>query len=284
MMDLEPDLLRTFVAFAETGSLVRAAAIVGRTPSAVTAQIKRLEDIVGEAVLAPAGRGRVLSETGTELLGMAREILDLHRNSLLRLRGQRLAGRVTVAATQDFAESSLPRLLRLFAETSPLVKIEVRIGRTSEINAAFAANETDIALAMRGEADRHELALIEDRTHWFSAADGLAGQRMLEDVPLALLDPPCGFRTEALAALARVGRGYRIAATSQTLAGLKTAVLAGLAVTLRTKRWLGPGLAIAPPGLGLPDTAPAIFSLRLRAESGTPARQLAELLAAELPL
>ena len=281
-MDLEPDLLRTFVAFAESGSLARAAAVVGRTPSAVTAQVKRLEEAVGSPLLAPSGRGRVLTDTGLELLSVAREILDTQRRALLRLKGQRNAGRVSLAATQDFAESGLPPLLRLFASTHPRVKLEVRIGRTVEINEALAAGQVDIAIAMRGEPAPSEIGLIEESTIWLAATEGLSIPAS-DELPLALLDPPCGFRNAALAGLDRVGRTYRVAATSQSLAGLRAAVLAGFAVTLRTARWLGPGVALAPTDLNLPDTEAVTFSIRLNGDAATPARDLAELLVAELP-
>lgn len=281
-MDLEPDLLRTFIAFAESGSLARAASAVGRSPSAVTAQVKRLEDVVGSPLLAPSGRGRVLTDTGLELLPVAREILDAQRRALLRLKGQRSAGRVSLAATQDFAEGALPPLLRTFASTHPRVKLEVRIGRTTEINEALATGRVDIAIAMRGEPARSEIGLLHEPTAWFSASEGLSTPA-LDELPLALLDPPCGFRTAALASLDRAGRPYRLAATSQSLAGLRTAVLAGFAVTLRTPRWLGPGVVPAPVELNLPETKPVTFSIRLSTEADAPARDLAELIAAELP-
>jgi DNA-binding transcriptional LysR family regulator len=281
-MDLEPDLLRTFVAFAESGSLARAAAAVGRTPSAVTAQVKRLEDAVGSPLLAPAGRGRVLTDTGLELLSIAREILDTQRRALLRLKGQRNAGKVSLAATQDFAESGLPPLLRLFASTHPRVKLEVRIGRTIEINEALAAGQVDVAIVMRSEPSPLEIGLVPEPTIWLAATDGLSIPPS-DELPLALLDPPCGFRTAALAGLDKAGRTYRVAATSQSLAGLRAAVLAGFAVTLRTARWLGPGVSPAPAFLHLPQTDPVTFSIRLNADATAPARDLAELLAAELP-
>lgn len=281
-MDLEPDLLRTFIAFAESGSLARAASAVGRSPSAVTAQVKRLEDVVGSPLLAPSGRGRVLTDTGLELLPVAREILDAQRRALLRLKGQRSAGRVSLAVTQDFAEGALPPLLRTFASTHPRVKLEVRIGRTTEINEALATGRVDIAIAMRGEPARSEIGLLHEPTAWFSASEGLSTPA-LDELPLALLDPPCGFRTAALASLDRAGRPYRLAATSQSLAGLRTAVLAGFAVTLRTPRWLGPGVVPAPVELNLPETKPVTFSIRLSTEADAPARDLAELIAAELP-
>ena len=98
------------------------------------------------------------------------------------------------------------------------------------------------------------------------------------ELPLALLDPPCGFRSAAIAALEGAGRPYRIAATSSSLAGLRAAVRGGIAITLRTGRWIGPGVGIAPDGLGLPKVGEAEFSIRLRAEADKPAADFAQLL------
>lgn len=277
LMYLDPDCLRTFLAFADSGSLARAAAQVGRTASAVTAQMRRLEEMVGEPLLAAEGRGRVLTTAGQELVGHARRILDSHRQALLALRGGRSEGEIGIGATQDFAETGLPALLRLFAGTHPMVRINLRIGRSPELGQALAAGGLDVSVGLRGEPAADEVALVEEPTQWFAGSEGV--RRGEGGVALALLDPPCGFRVLALTALERSGRPYRIAATSSSLAGLRAAVMAGLAVTLRTPRWAGSGVSAAPPWLDLPPTPPVTFSIRLRAGAPVPARRLAELLA-----
>jgi DNA-binding transcriptional LysR family regulator len=281
MLTLDPDQLRTFLAFAETGSLARAAAVVNRSPSAVSTQMQKLEDHLGEPLLAPEGRGRVLTAAGQELVGHARRILDAHAQAWLSFKGARAEGSVTIAATQDFAESGLPELLALFGRTHPRTRLELRIGRSIEIAEALAAGSVDVGITMRAEPTPDEIATISEETVWWAAAGGLSTTQ--DEVALALLDPPCGFRARALDALDRAGRHYRIAATSQSLAGLRTAVLAGLAVTLRTARWKGPGLAKAEAALALPETEPVTFAVRLRRGAQPPAGRLAELLADGLP-
>lgn len=282
MLTLDPDQLRTFLAFAETGSLARAAAAVNRSASAVSTQMQKLEETVGEPLLTPAGRGRALTSTGHEMVGHARRILDAHARAMLSLKGTRADGRLAIAATQDFADSGLPELLTVFAATHPRTQIDLRIGRSLEISDALASGAADVGIMMRGSPLADEIGLIEQEAVWWVGEGSL--HRRSDTVPLALLDPPCGFRTRATDALDRIGRPYRIAATSQSLAGLRTAVLAGLAVTLRTGRWRGTGLAEAPADLGLPQTEPATFAIRLRREAEAPARHLAELLAERLPI
>ena len=95
METFDPDLLRTFLAFVDGGSLARAASVVGRSPSAVTAQMQRLEEILGEPLLAPQGRGRELTPAGEDLVGHARRILAAHRDAWLSLKGARAEGRVS---------------------------------------------------------------------------------------------------------------------------------------------------------------------------------------------
>ena len=280
MEPLDPDLLRTFLAFVDTGSLARAAAIVGRSPSAVTAQMQRLEEAVGEPLLEPSGRQRSLTLVGEELAGHARRILDAHRMALLSLRGSRAGGRATIAATQDFAESGLPPILRLFAQTHPRLRLDLRIGRSGELSQAFELGEIDVLLTMRLAPASDEIAVLREATIWLASSEGLAVSG--DELPLALLDAPCGFRVAALAALDRSRRPYRIAATSQSLSGLRTAVSAGLAVTLRTGRWIGPGVRQADKALKLPEAGDAVFAMRVRADAPAFAHDLGQLLRAEL--
>ena len=106
METIDPDLLRTFLAFVDSGSLARASSVVGRSPSAVTAQMQRLEEVIGEPLLVRQGRGRELTAAGEDLVGHARRILAAHRDAWLSLKGARAEGRVSIGTTQDFAEAA----------------------------------------------------------------------------------------------------------------------------------------------------------------------------------
>lgn len=282
MDQLDPDLLRTFLAFADGGSLAKAAAVVGRSPSAVTAQMQRLEALVGEPLLVAAGRGRVLTPSGEELVGHARRILAAHREAWLGLKGVKAAGRVALGCTQDFADGALPDLLRVFARTHPRVRLDLRIGRSHDLTAEFERGALDIVVTMRQAAATDERARLRDDMVWLCAEAGIA---VAEDaVPLALLDPPCGFRDAAIAALDAIGRPYRLAATSPSLSGLLAALRGGLAVTPRTRRSIAPGIAIAPGSWNLPALPAAEFTLRVAKAATAPAGELGALLAEGLAL
>jgi DNA-binding transcriptional LysR family regulator len=279
---LDANLLRTFLAFADGGTLAQAAQAVGRTPSAVTAQLQRLEAELGAALLAPAGRRRVLTEAGEALVPHARRVLEAHRDARLGISGLSAAGCVGLGVTQDFADTALPGLLRLFAGTHPRVRLDLRVGRSAELAADLAAGRVEVALVMRDAGHPGiEVAVLREPMRWLCAASGLlpaAPGEAAKTVPLALLDPPCGFRDAALAALAAAGRPHRIAASSASLSGLRAAIRSGLAVTVRTARFAEAGITTAPPALGLPALPMAEFSLRLRRDAPRAAEALAQLL------
>ncbi|CAN7653442.1 LysR substrate-binding domain-containing protein [Ensifer adhaerens] len=275
-MTLDPDLLRTFLAFAESGSLAHAATVVGRTPSAVTAQMQRLEALIGEALLAPSGRGRVLTPAGEDVVVHARKILDAHRDAWLSLKGARTDGRVSLGCTQDFADSTLPTLLQQFARAHPRVRLDLRVGRSKELVAQYDQGAVDVMIVMRQSAASDEVAVLREPMVWLSASPEVLP--VDEQLPLAVLDPPCGFRSAAIDALEGSGRPYRIAATSPSLSGLRAAVRASIALTARTERFVGEGVAIAPERLALPALPDAEFSLRLKASAEKAATTLASLL------
>src|SRR5262249_7392598 len=108
------------------------------------------------------------------------------------------------------------------------------------------------------------------------ASDGLVAEQI--ELPLALLDPPCGFRAAAIGALDAAQRPYRVAATSASLSGLRAAVSAGIAVTLRTARWMERGIVDVSSEMDLPAVPDAVFSIRLRRDADGIAMDLADLM------
>jgi len=277
MRRFDPDLLQTLVAFADAGTLARAAAIVGRTPSAVTAQMHRLEDLAGVPLLEAAGRRRVLTEAGERLVGHGRRILAANREAWLSVAGSAAVGRVGLGMTQDFAEGALPSILNEFARTHPRVRLDIRIGRTVELSDDLDARRIDVLVAMRRVVEQDEVAVIREPMLWLAATGGLVGSSR-DELPLAVLDPPCGFRDAALKALDAEERPYRIAATSASLAGIAAAVRGGVAVTVRTARSVGNGISVVPKALALPRLPQAEFSVRVRDGAGDAAGRLATVL------
>jgi DNA-binding transcriptional LysR family regulator len=219
----------------------------------------------------------VLTEAGEQLVGYGRRLLAMQDEALASLGALADQQGIGVGVTQDFADTALPQLLKIFARHQPNIRIDLRVGRSTELSEALANQGIDVALAVRGRPGPDEIAVIGEDMVWLAAEDGLI--RAGDEVPLALLDPPCGFRDAALRSLERIGRRHRVSATSASLSGIRAAVRAGLAVTARTRRWIGSGVVLAPRHLELPELGGIEFAIRVRAGAGEPARRLGDLLA-----
>ncbi|WP_244976922.1 LysR substrate-binding domain-containing protein [Achromobacter sp. CF-sbj1-Ac2-l] len=257
------DVLRSFVAGVELGSFGRAADRLGRSTSAVSAQLKKLEEQAGVLLLRKAGRGLALTDAGETMLAYARRLLDLNDQASVAVRGTRLQGRVRLGLQEDFGEILLPRVLGQFARAHPQVRIEARVARNAELLERVAAGELDLALAWDHDAARpHGQRLAELPLCWIGpAATGLA--RDADGAwPLVAFEAPCLFRSRATDALDRAGIAWTSAFISPSLAGLWAAVSAGLGLMVRTPLGLPAGLRVMAPGeQGLPSLPPLSLSL-----------------------
>lgn len=266
-VNFDLDVLRTFVTGIELGSFARAADRLGRSTSAVSAQLKKLEEQAGTPVLRREGRGMALTESGETLLAYARRLLELNDEAASALRGAALEGRVRLGMQEDFGETLLPALLGRFARAHPKVRIEVRTARNQELLSGVRNGELDLALAWdTGERTAHLEYLGAVPQCWIGAAEGQAwaGERPL---PLVMLEAPCLLRTAATTALDRAGIAWRVAFTSAGLSGIWAAVAAGLGVGLRTPLGLPSGVVMLDaPSHGLPTLQPLGLCLH-RAES-----------------
>jgi DNA-binding transcriptional LysR family regulator len=253
------DVLRSFVAGVELGSFAKAAERLGRSTSAVSAQLKKLEEQVGTPVLRKSGRGMVLTETGETMLAYARRLLELNDEAAAAMQGVELEGWVRLGLQEDFGETLLPEVLGRFARSHPKVRIEARIARNVELLDRLTSGRLDLALAWdTGSVSPHAERLGDAPLLWIGGKDVDAPwlRERDEPLPLVMLDAPCLMRTAATTALDRAGMPWRIAFTSASLAGTWAAVAAGLGVSLRTPFGLPPSVrALAPhetslPGLG----------------------------------
>lgn len=250
------DVLRSFVTGVEQGSFARAADRLGRSTSAVSAQLKKLEDQAGTPVLKKSGRGLALTEAGEILLGYARRLIELNDEAAAALQGPQLEGLVRLGLQQDFGESLLTEVLGRFARSHPKVRIEVRIARNAELKEGAASGQLDLSLAWyTGDVSPLVTLLGEAALRWIgpAGADLPWSATSGEPLPLVMLDAPCLMRSAATAALDRAGIPWRIAFTSASLSGIWAAVKAGLGLSLRTGHGLPDGVeALSPGQAGLP--------------------------------
>ncbi|MDR3518443.1 MAG: LysR substrate-binding domain-containing protein [Azospirillaceae bacterium] len=235
--NLDMDALRSFVSGIEAGSFARAADRLGRSTSAISAQLKKLEEQAGVALVRKSGRGLTLTDGGETLLSYARRLLNLNDEALSAVRGVELEGWIRLGLQEDFGETVLPQVLGRFARAHPKVRIEGRIARNSELRDKIAAGNLDIALAWDDgavSATAERIATVP--LCWLgSAAEDAAWSRdRAEPLPLVALEAPCFLRTLACDGLDRHGVAWRIAFVSPSLGGLWAATAAGLGIALRT--------------------------------------------------
>ncbi len=223
------DLLRCFVTITETGSFTRAGERLGRTQSAVSLQIKRLEEQLGRAVFARTPRTLELTAEGKRLLGPARQLLRLNDAALADLFEPDMAGQVRLGVPEDFATAHLPAVLAAFAEAHPLIELEVTCDLTLNLLERFHAGAFDLVLVKREPSAPLEGVRVWREPLVWVARDTLAVAE-LAVIPLVVSPQPCVYRKRAADALDAAGRAWRVAYTSTSLAGSLSAVSAGLGI------------------------------------------------------
>ncbi|TCW81484.1 LysR family transcriptional regulator [Burkholderia sp. SRS-46] len=280
--------LRSLVAGVDLGSFAKAADRVARSSSAVSAQIRKLEEQAGTPLFVKAGRGLALTDAGDAMLRYARRMIELNDEAAAAVRGATLDGWVRIGLQEDFGEAILPGVLGRFARAHPQVRIEARVARNADLLERLDANQLDLALlwgdgasaafVARTGIGSEEIARVPMR--WVGAAGsgeaGEAGAQSAytrdEPLPLVMFDRPCRFFAAATDALDRAGVPWRVAFTTPSLAGLWAAAAAGLGLTVRSHHGLPPSVRLldAAP-LGLPELPSLPLMLLRRASSATPA-------------
>ncbi|MFD1702580.1 LysR substrate-binding domain-containing protein [Methylopila henanensis] len=261
--NLEIDVLRSFVAGVQLNSFARAAKLIGRSQSAVSLHLRKLEQQTGQVLFRKAGRGLHLTDAGETLLRYAQKLINLNDEALSAVAGDDVSGRVRVGLPPDLAETWLPDLLGRFARSHPTVAVEARVERNAVLLEALDAGALDVALFWcLGEdgTQRPGRLLAEFPIVWIVPA-GFAPDDQAR-LPLVLMGAPCLFAAKAIAALEESGRPWRSVFTSTSLSGIWAAISAELGVTVRTPLSVPAGLHILASG-GLPELGRA--SLRLRA-------------------
>jgi len=226
---LDIDLIRTFVTVADTRNFTRAADRLGRTQSAVSLQIKRLEEIVGARLFHRTNRKVQLSSEGEMLQRYAREMLRLQVETLAAFGHPASIGRVRLGVT-DTSMCYLQPVLRQFADHYPLVEIEFRCDRSWHALDALESGEVDLALVTQPCGRKGGQVVRREPLVWAASKNSSAAH--LDPLPLALFGPGCIYRDEAEQALTAANRKFRHAYNSASRDGLDAAVNAGLAVTM----------------------------------------------------
>jgi DNA-binding transcriptional LysR family regulator len=225
---LESDLLRTFIAVSETSNFTKAAEMVGRRQSAVSMQIKKLEEVIGTALFERGSRGVSLTKPGIALLTKAQRVILLLDETAVSMRQPGLSGVVRIGIPEEYGSSILPKALRNFDQLHPGVEIIVNFGRSSVLIDALNAGRLDLAVVYeQGDYTTSEV-LRTDPTVWVTS--DIHETHLRSPLPVAMYSGAGWARTKALELLARLQKDYRIAYVSDTSSGLVAAVQAGLGI------------------------------------------------------
>ena len=250
-MNLDLDLLRTFVAVADLNTFAAAAAAVCRTQSAVSQQMQRLEQLVGKELFARHGRNKLLTEHGIQLLGYARKILRFNDEACMSLMFSNLQGVLTLGASDESADTILPFLLNRISSVYPKLALDVSVKRNAFMVEMLKENEVDLVVTTHRPGQYDCLTLRTSPTHWYCAAEYVLQKG--EPIPLVLLDDPSPFRDMVLTALNEARIPWRLAYVASTLPAVRAAVKAGLGVTARPVEMMSPDLRVLGQSEGLPS-------------------------------
>ena len=240
MIDLDPSCLRAFLAVADEGGFTRAAHILNRTQSAVSMQIRRLEELLGTKLIADRKKA-TLTTAGERVLEHARRIVALNDEVLGRAKGVDIAGRVRIGTPDDYIAFFLPPVLRRLSITHPQVEIEVRCGLSADLIQQVDKGHIDFALVTRLPGLDGGVTIRREPLLWVAGDESVAQKRPL---PLALFSVGCPFRDVALAALRKSDVPWRIAYESLSTASVLAAVSEGLALAAVTPLSLLPNLKV----------------------------------------
>lgn len=241
-IDFDILALRSLVAGIDLGSFAKASNRVGRSTSAISAQIRKLEEQADTPLFRKSGRGLALTEAGETMLAYARRLIELNDEAAVAIRGIDLAGWIRLGMQEDFGETVLPNVLGRFARAHPKVRIEARVARNADLLERLDANPLDLAVVWADDALLANQArgysverIATPRMCWIGAPGISINLEAGEPLPLIAFDRHCLFHAAATAALERAGIAWRLAFASPSLSGLLAAAAAGLGVTVRTR-------------------------------------------------
>ena len=248
---LDLDQLRTFVAIVDTGSFTKAAEDVFKTQSAVSMQIRRLEERLGTSLFERNGRSILLTDAGSRLLAYARRMLTLSQETLSAFDQQAMQGHVRIGLPDDYAERFLPEILARFTRSNPLVELQIACEPSSNLADHVDKGRLDVALVADCTISQvvPEIVRREPLHFMTSAAHDVHEETVL---PLALGRPNCCWRAEGLKALDDAGRRYKVLFSSWSAQIVASAVLAGLAVGVLPECALRPGMRVLGEAEGFP--------------------------------
>ena len=249
--NLDIDLLKTFLAISDTGNFTRAAEEVNKTQSAVSMQMKRLEELLGRPLFARDGRASRFTPDGERLVDYARRLVSLNDEAVSTFRRPELTGTVRFGTPDDYADRFLPEILARFARTHPLVTVDVDCLPTSTLFERTRRGEMDLSLVTFGCDITTDEPVRREPLVWITSARH--STHLLDVLPVAISHSGCEWRSAVLQALEKSGRKYRIAYSSPNSNAVNAAVQAGLAVGAVPELYVRPAMRVLTDKDGFPS-------------------------------
>lgn len=227
-VNFDVDLLKTFIAISELGSFTKAAERVHKTQSAVSMQMKRLEEMLGRPVFRKQGRTNMLTPDGERFLDYARRIAKLNDEAISTFRRPELTGLIRFGTPEDYADKLLPQMLARFARTHPMVQVDVECTGSNVLRNAVKEKSIDLALVTSCDDVKPEEIIRHEELVWVTSKYHHAHEQ--DVLPLALSNPSCSWRKMAVDAIEDANKDYRIAYVSSNSNAVASMILSGMAI------------------------------------------------------
>ena len=250
-LNLDIDQLKTFLAIADVGSFTRAAEEVNKTQSAVSMQMKRLEETLGRPLFARDGRGSRFTTDGERLIEYARKIVAISDEAVSTFTKPDLTGTVRFGTPDDYADLFLPEILARFHRTHPMVNMEVETYQSGVLAEHVRNGELDLAVVTFNGGDIDGEPLLSAELVWVTSPRHQT--HTLEVIPMAAASPSCGWRRLAVDGLEKHGRRYRLAYTSPNFQTICAVVMQGLAIAALPRICVKPGMRVLTEADGFPS-------------------------------
>lgn len=275
MRNLDITTLRSFVAVADAGGVTRAAGYLNLTQSAVSMQLKRLEDLLGIELLDRSRRGVTLTAAGDQLLGYARRMVAMNDEVVARLTDQAFEGEIALGVPHDIIYPVIPRVLQQFHAAYPRVKVHLKTSYSSQLREEFARGEYDLILTTEVSAGDEAETLARRPLAWIGAPGGSVWRQR----PLRVaFERHCSFRPQSLAALERDGINWETAVQTESDRTIEATVSADLAINTMIAGTEPAHLEQIPHGGNLPDLPVQLINMYTTPTQTPPVAELADML------
>lgn len=250
MRNLDVTTLRSFVAVADLGGVTKAAGFLHLTQSAVSMQLKRLEELLGMDLLDRSGRSIALTSSGEQLLGYARRMVTLNDEVIRRLTHDEFEGEITLGVPHDVVYPVIPRAMQQFAQAYPRVKVHLISSLTRALKPQFERGACDLILTTEAESGAGAERLCTLPLAWVGAPGGAAWRRR----PFRLAQSNgCIFRTRAIRALDQAGIDWENAVDTDSDRTIEATTSADLGIMVMIESTEPPQLEVIEHGGALPD-------------------------------